>query len=1265
MAPSSSFLNWVYDVFVSFRGEDIRKNFLSHVFKEFDRKLITFKDYEVEKSHSLWPVLEKAIRSSRIAVIVFSKNYASSSWCLNELLEIMNREDKIVIPVFYGVDPSHVRNQTGDFGRIFEETCKDKTKEVKDQWKKALTDVANMVGFDFANCDKNEAKMIEEIANDVLRKLLSTSSKDFENFVGIEDHMAKMSELLQLESEEVRMVGIWGSSGIGKTTIARALFNQLPQHFQVSKFLDRSFVSKSKEIYSRANPDDYNMKLHLQEQFLCEIMGIKDIKIGHLGSMGERLQHQKVLIIIDDLDDQMVLDSLVGQTQWFGSGSRIIVVTNDKHFLRAHGIVHIYEVSLPTGERALEMLCQSAFRKNAPPEGFEKLVVLVARHVGCLPLGLKVLGSSLRGRDKKYWMDMLPRLQNGLDDKIEKVLRVSYDGLGNEEDKAIFRHIACLFNHVAVTYMELLLADSNLGVSIALQNLADKSLIHVRQGHVEMHSLLEKMGRKIVRTESINKPGKREFLVDSKDICYVLSEGTGTVSVLGISLDTSEIDELHVHESAFKGMHNLGFLEINSKKSRKEGTLHLHESFDYLPLGLKLLCWFKYPMIRMPSNFCPKNIVKLEMRESKLEKLWEGVVSLSCLKILDLRESHNLKEVPDLSKAPNLEELDFELCSSLVELPSSIRNLNKLLKLNMAYCHSLETLPTGFNLKSLDYLNFDGCGELRNFPEFSTNISVLKLYGTKIEGFPYNLGLENLIELVISKPYSSGKQWERLKPLTPFMAMLSPTLTKLELWYMPDLVEFPSSFQNLNQLKRLTIGYCRNLETLPTGINLKSLDDLHLKGCSRLRRFPEISTNISFLYLSGTGIEEVPWWIEKFSNLILLRMRGCRRLKCVFLHISKLKHLEIVDFSDCGALTRVDLSDYSRKLAMEVDKVPEKASSSLSDDYVPKATLDFMGCFKLDKDTLIQQQSMSFNYMILPGEEVPSYFTHRTTEDSLTNIPLLDVSLSQPFFRFRVCAVVNAPDGVDIDVNCQFKGKYGNSFDSIVKPSNFMITRNGSHQLLIFDCSIPLEKDNAPLPQLNYDHVDMKIQLSAGPLMFIRGWGIRLLEDCSSLLNRLGFPNTSPLHADALLLRPLTDSMFRTMSRRELVSYFTYSTTGTSLTNIPLPHTSLSQPFFRFNVLAFFDCKSPGQGSNFVVHVSCRLRGRFVNHFVSPYRPHKFYNFENGRINFDILECLFPLNEDNASLAQLNYDHVDIHFQLTNIRDSRASLRGWGISFLE
>ncbi|OAP13523.1 hypothetical protein AXX17_AT1G34870 [Arabidopsis thaliana] len=342
--------------------------------------------------------------------------------------------------------------------------------------------------------------------------------------------------------------------------------------------------------------------------------------------------------------------------------------------------------------------------------------------------------------------------------------------------------------------------------------------------------------------------------------------------------------------------------------------------------------------------------------------------------------------------------------------------------------------------------------------------------------------------------------------------MLSPTLTRLYLENIPSLVELPSSFQNLIQLKNLTIIDCMNLETLPTGINLQSLDSLSFKGCSRLRSFPEISTNISRLCLDRTWIEEVPWWIEKFSNLTNLGLRGCRRLKCVSLHISKLKHLEDALFPACGALTRVELSGYSS--GMKADNI-DTASSSL-----PQVELDFRDCFNLDPETVLHQESIIFKYMLFPGkEEVPSYFTYRTTGVSSLTIPLLHVPLSQPFFRFRVGALVtNSRDKfVELEVKCEFKDRFGNNFDYDIyfKVYNHYYPLEDDYILAILDCRIPLNEENAPLAQRNYyDHVEINVHISSRSWRSfeIKEWGIRLLEDSSSVKNRLGNPNSTLPH---------------------------------------------------------------------------------------------------------------------------------------------------------
>lgn len=143
MASSSTNRVWIYDVFISFRGEDTRKTFVSHLDKAlFSRGIATFKDNrKLEVGDSIPDELRAAIRTSRFAVVVISENYATSSWCLDELQQIMEEDEVEVVPIFYGVKPSQVRSQLGSFSL---ERYQDSDKVPG--WRKALTDIGNIKG---------------------------------------------------------------------------------------------------------------------------------------------------------------------------------------------------------------------------------------------------------------------------------------------------------------------------------------------------------------------------------------------------------------------------------------------------------------------------------------------------------------------------------------------------------------------------------------------------------------------------------------------------------------------------------------------------------------------------------------------------------------------------------------------------------------------------------------------------------------------------------------------------------------------------------------------------------------------------------------------------------------------------------------------------------------------------------------------------------------------------------------------------------------
>ncbi|CAN7113012.1 unnamed protein product [Brassica rapa subsp. narinosa] len=565
-----------YDVFPSFRGLDVRQTFLSHLLKEFERKGInTFKDSQIKRGKYISPELKQAIRESRICLIILSKNYASSSWTLGELVEILESRKasgKTVMTVFYDIDPSHVRKQSGEFGMAFRKTCERKTEHQKQRWKQALTNVASILGEDshkwfgplletlcylypitiyimsqrFSLLRDNEADMISKIAKDVSNELNFTPSRDFDYLVGIEAHLAKMTSLLCLESDETRVVGIWGPLGIGKTTIARAIYNQISRSFQRSLFMDN--VKRS--YRSGGDSDDYTLRLRLQREFLSKILDHKDMEIHHLGTAQQRLKYQKVLVVLDNVDKLEQLQALANGPPWFGKGSRIIVTTDNKHLLEAHKIKHIYEVKFPSKDEALKIFSQSAFTQNAPPEGYLNLAVEVTELTSHLPLGLCVLGKALCGESVSIWTDQLPMIKTSLNRDIEQVLIVGYNGL-DDKDKAIFLHIACLFEGKRVDCVTQFLGNSGLDIKYGLGVLVERALISILSDKlIIMHRLLRQMGREIVRKRSIQLSMRCRFLMGACYMYHVVADNIGTGAVLG----TTKVSL--TNEKALSGMHD-------------------------------------------------------------------------------------------------------------------------------------------------------------------------------------------------------------------------------------------------------------------------------------------------------------------------------------------------------------------------------------------------------------------------------------------------------------------------------------------------------------------------------------------------------------------------------------------------------------------------------------------------------------------------------------------------------------------------------------
>nr|VDC73347.1 unnamed protein product [Brassica rapa] len=1127
-----------HHVFPSFHGPDVRRGFLSYLLKEFREKAIdVFIDNDIERSKLIGPELTESIRGSLIAVVLISKNYASSTWCLNELVEIMRCRDEdkqTVMVIFYEVDPSDVKKQKGDFGAVFDRTCAEKSTDEVERWRQALYIVAQIAGYHTSNYD-DDAVMIETIVTDISNKFNdSTTLNDSNSLVGIGTHIKEIESLLSLESDEVRMVGIWGPAGIGKTTITRALFRELS-----SKFTHAAFIESIKGKFEENYRDEHAFMLHLQERLLSKTLNQKGLKVDHLGVAKARLKDKKVLIVLDDVDDLKQLEAMTDQTCWFGPQSRIIITTKDKKLLVAHEINHIYHVGFPATSEALEILCLSAFRQNSPSFGFKDMAIEVTRLAGNLPLGLRVLGAYLRGMSRDQWIDALPRLKTSLDGEIGKVLRFSYDALC-EEDQELFLHIACFFKGGCINDVEECLAESRLNVNHGLQVLLDKCFISIHiWGHLVVHSLLEQLAKEIVRKQSVSDPGKRQFLVDAQDICDVLEENAGTETIRGIDFDLSEVKrDLIIDERAFEGMSRLQFLRFQKWGLYNNTKLLLPQGLKFRASKLRFLEWDQFPLTCFPREFQPRRLVRLKMMHSKLEKLWEGPIPLPCLKLMVLAYSNNLKELPDLSNVTNLKVLNACFCSSLSEI-SSIGKSTSLQELHLAGCSKLTVIPASIgntiNLKTLNVLKCDGLvelpssiwslmklknlgiagcrklnhlgSELRSFPDVSGNITEFNMSNTAIEEFPSSIMAFSCLRTLTTTTAESFKVF----PDVP------DTIEVLEL-HNAGIEEIPPSIQNLSRLTELSMLSCKKLKVLPTNVNLQSLSSLDLSSCPQLRTFPEISTSVRYLNLSNTAIEEVPSSIWSWSSLLELNLEDCHSLRVFHSFFDNIEELDLdLDLSNVGTYF------LGGDLLINLKGCKNLASLPLIPSFVllldasncdslekidgffsnPERCLIFANCAKLSEASRELVKVSDCKFALLPGEELPADFDNRAREGLLT------VNLHQSplllFFRFKACLLLlhghylededareddkdDESKRLSCDIWCAQNGvDVGHGSCKYPIPAILGSTEH----LCFIEYSISL---NLPETDVNFSELHFKFKLT-GKYWDVKDFAVQLLED--------------------------------------------------------------------------------------------------------------------------------------------------------------------------
>ncbi|KAL4597643.1 hypothetical protein ACB092_11G003300 [Castanea dentata] len=835
-ASSSSTVQWKYDVFISFRGEDTRNNFMDNLYNALIVKGInTFRDDEkLERGKPISLELLKAIEESRVTIVILSKDYASSPWCLDELAKIIAcKEDMgmIVLPVFHYVEPSDVRKQMRTFAQAFVKHEEKEEKTRVDKWRDALSQVGNLAGWHLNNT-RPESQVIQDIVGSISLNLkydgVAYITKDL---VGINSPLVELESRLALDSKDVLFIGIWGMGGMGKTTLARVIY-----HMVSKKFEARGFIEDVRKKFEK------NGCVPLQQKIINEVLMEKNLKIEEeydgVLKIKNRLCRKRVLLVLDDVHEVKQLRMLAGECNWFGPSSRIIITTRDAHVLNAHRVNEIYEVKGLNDEDARQLFCLKAFEKKHVPDDYIELSNRFLNYASGLPLALEVLGSFLFGKSIVEWKNELERLQKFPDEYILRVLEISFNGL-QKSQKEIFLYIACFFNNQKEDYVIRILDILGLYPIIGLKELADKSLLKIMDNDVVwMHDLLGEMGRNMVRQECLDDPGKRSRLWDYEDINKVLkkNKGTETLKAMDIVSTCNEQQDGRWNPGAFLKMDNLKFLRI-------DGTLYVP---THLPNDLRILEWISYPSESLPSSFQLDELVQLCLQQSKIRQLWKGIMNFDKLKFIDLTDSLDLFITPNFTGVPNLEELVLVRCTNLREFHPSIGILKKLVELNLQDCERLIRLPSKFGMEPPVTLENSNCPELKKIPKLVANPK-----------FVHELFVDRtaIVDLIKNLP-------ETLR-IIKGLEILDLSKVYIE--------ELPSSIERLTGLTSLTLRYCENLVSLPNTIcNLKLLKSLDLFGCLKFRNLPKNLGNVKgleLLNLCWTAIEDVPSSIALLKNI--------------------------------------------------------------------------------------------------------------------------------------------------------------------------------------------------------------------------------------------------------------------------------------------------------------------------------------------------------------------------------------------------------------
>ncbi|RVW94977.1 Disease resistance protein TAO1 [Vitis vinifera] len=694
-----------------------------------------------------------------------------------------------------------------------------------------------------------------------------------DDIVGMDFHLKELKSLSS-DLNDIRVVGIYGPGGIGKTTIAKIVYNEIQY-----QFTSASFLQDVRETFNKG------CQLQLQQQLLHDTMG-NDVEFSNINKginiIKARLDSKKVLIVIDDVDHLEQLKLLVGSLKWFGIGSIIIITTRDQHLLGEYGVDISYKVEQLHYKEAIQLFSRHAFKQNVPKEDYVNLSNCMVHYAQGLPLALKVL--------EMGWAIVHEECPGDLS-KWSRLWDVDdiYDAFSRQEGMESIQTIS-------------LDLSRSKEIQFTTKVFAKMKKLRLLKVHCNDHDGLKREEYKVFFPKDFEFPHNLRYLHWQGCTLRSLPSKFYGENLIEINLKSSNIKQL------WKGNKCLGKLKGIDLSNSKH-------------------------LVKMPKFSSMANLERLNLKGcTSLRKLHSSIGHLKRLTYLNLGGCEQLQSFPTSMKFESLEVLYLYHCQNLEkfdvihgnmkhlkelylnktrirELPSSIMHLASLEVLDLSNCSNLEKFPEIHgNMKFLRKLWLKGCSKFEKFPDIFTYMGHLReinLRESGIKELPDNIGYLEYPEtldltycLKFEKFLEIRRNMKCLKKLSLHQTAIKElpdsigSLTSLEILYVNKCLKFEKFsdiFTNMRLLRELDLSQSGTME-LPDSIGyLESLISLDLSECSNFQKFPEIQGSMKCLKrlsLEKTAIKEFPKSIRCLEALETLLLSGCSNFE-KFLEIQK------------------------------------------------------------------------------------------------------------------------------------------------------------------------------------------------------------------------------------------------------------------------------------------------------------------------------------------------------------------------------------------